>query len=122
MPSAPLWATRRSIWRFCINHLILKSVHRPGFRNGLIESAAEFWNVYSASVSWEPVEKLERRAASLLPALMLARVDGKSPVEYLSDRDRERVRAMAIPLILKEQRKISDVLGAVRRARPTFDE
>ena len=39
---------------------------------------------------------LEQRAAALLPGLFLARVDGKSPVEYLSDEaDRERVRRVA---------------------------
>ena len=31
--------------------------------------------------------------------LMLARVDGKSPVEYLNDTDRNRVVSMSAPLI-----------------------
>ena len=39
---------------------------------------------------------LEARAAALLPALFLARVDGKSPVEYLTrDSEREAVRRCA---------------------------
>ena len=36
---------------------------------------------------------LERRAAALLPGLLLARVDGKSPVEYLTDEAERDARA-----------------------------
>jgi hypothetical protein len=52
-------------------------------------------------VSWEPVAAVERRAASLLPGLFLARVDGKSPAEYIrSDGDRDRVRRCARALLV----------------------
>ena len=44
-------------------------------------------------MDWEPSGALERRAAALLPGLFLARVDGKSPVEYITDEaQREQVR------------------------------
>jgi hypothetical protein len=33
--------------------------------------------------------KIESRIASLLPGLLLARIDGKSPVEYITD-DRDK--------------------------------
>ena len=47
-------------------------------------------------VAWEPRAELEARAAALLPGLFLARVDGKSPVEYVTvEADKERVRRMA---------------------------
>ena len=51
------------------------------------------------SGSWP---ELERRTASLLPGLMLARVAGKSPVEYLAEPARERVRTLAIQLLLQQ--------------------
>ena len=45
---------------------------------------------YLPRVAWEPPAALEARAAHLLPALLLARVDGKSPVEYITtDADRD---------------------------------
>jgi len=48
---------------------------------------------YLAAVTWEPPEEVEARAARLLPALFLARVDGKSPVEYITaETDKDRVR------------------------------
>ena len=50
-------------------------------------------------VAWEPADVLEARAATLLPALFLARVDGKSPVEYLNAADQDRVRRVVRSLI-----------------------
>ena len=84
---------------FCLNHLILKALHLPGSRAALLVAAGEFWNAYRAHVDWEDTAGLEARVCALLPILMLARVDGKSPVEYLDDTEREFVRRLAIPLI-----------------------
>lgn len=84
---------------FCINHLILKGFHMTGARGALWASAAALWEAYAAHVTWEAAEVLEARVAALLPALMLARIDGKSPVEYLEEATRDQVRRAAIPLI-----------------------
>ena len=48
-----------------------------------------------------PLKRL-RSASRRLPALLLARVDGKSPVEYLTDEaQRDQVRAVAARLLLQ---------------------
>ena len=50
-----------------------------------------------------------------LPALLLARVDGKSPVEYITDdRDREKVRRVARPLLLKPADRLAPIRDAWR--------
>jgi hypothetical protein len=55
---------------------------------------------YLRGVGWEPAAALETRAAHLLPGLLLARVDGKSPVEYITaDADRRRIRTVARGLL-----------------------
>lgn len=84
---------------FCLNHLILKSVHLPESRAELRRAVTGFWRVYAGLVDWEPVESVEGRVAALLPALMLARVDGKSPVEYLDAAGQAKVRARALGLL-----------------------
>lgn len=84
---------------FCLNHLILKSVHLPAALPGLRGAIRAFWSAYRPHVGWEDAGGLERRVAALLPALMLARIDGKSPVEYLSAGERVQVRAVSLPLI-----------------------
>ena len=61
-------------------------------------------------MSWEPVGEFEARVATLLPALLLARVDGKSPVEYLKDEhDRAVVRELARELLLDPDEKLASV-------------
>ena len=55
---------------------------------------------YLAGVEWEPRGAVEARTARLLPGLFLARVDGKSPVEYVTDEaHKEQVRRAARSLI-----------------------
>ena len=51
-------------------------------------------------------DELETRTAALLPALFLARVDGKSPVEYLNTSARETVRSLALKELRNPQGSI----------------
>jgi aminoglycoside phosphotransferase (APT) family kinase protein len=82
---------------FCLNHLVLKSFWVPHPR--LADCFARLKNEYFSKVDWEEKPSLEERIATLLPALLLARVDGKSPVEYLGKAQRETVRALARRMI-----------------------
>ena len=81
---------------FCLNHLLLKSVWRPAHHLAYQASFAALAEAYLACVQWEPAREVEARAAELVPALMLARIDGKSPVEYLqSAHNKALVRSFA---------------------------
>jgi len=64
-----------------------------------MDSAGAFLAAYWPQVQWEPVQALEARVATLLPGLTLARIDGKSPVEYLGEPQRDAVRRAAIGLL-----------------------
>lgn len=87
---------------FCLNHLLLKaltapSAERPARARDLSRAAEAWWSGYSDHISWEPSAELHGRAATLLPALLLARIDGTSPVEYVTaEADRAMVRAFAV--------------------------
>ncbi len=85
---------------FCLNHLLLKRLVVPDGDAALRESFDALAGAYLARVNWEPRTELEGRAATLLPGLFLARVDGKSPVEYLTREDQiGLVRSTAIELL-----------------------
>lgn len=84
---------------FCLNHLLLKAIHLPASRAGLLDAVGGFWRAYAPHVSWEDPDGLQARVAALLPALMLARVDGKSPVEYLTPGEQAVVRNLTPGLI-----------------------
>jgi aminoglycoside phosphotransferase (APT) family kinase protein len=98
---------------FCLNHLLLKCLAVPANADDYLEYFDALWLAYVARVDWEEVEALEARVASLLPALFLARVDGKSPVEYIETEEaRDAVRRVAIPLIESPCSRVSDVRQA----------
>jgi aminoglycoside phosphotransferase (APT) family kinase protein len=102
---------------FCLNHLLLKCIARPACSDAYLRCFAAFARAYLAGVGWEPREDVEARVASLLPALALARIDGKSPVEYIAaEADREHVRATMRPMVADAPRCIEDVAGAWRKA------
>ncbi|MDF2462359.1 MAG: hypothetical protein K0Q43_594 [Ramlibacter sp.] len=84
---------------FCLNHFLLKAAHMPQRIADLMASYRAFGDAYWPHVHWEPRAALEARVATLLPCLTLARVDGKSPVEYLGEPQREEVRRVAVVLL-----------------------
>jgi aminoglycoside phosphotransferase (APT) family kinase protein len=86
---------------FCLNHMLLKCLWVPRAAPDFLACFDALAEAYFAGVAWEPRPAIEARAAALLPCLFLARIDGKSPVEYVTDdADRERVRHVARALIL----------------------
>lgn len=98
---------------FCLNHLLLKCLVRPDQVDALIVSFKALTEAYFDEADWELRASLEARAAALLPALLLARVDGKSPVEYLSDeRLRDQVRWIAVPLLCEPVAHLYQVAAA----------
>lgn len=95
---------------FCLNHLVLKAVHLPKSRTRLLKNVIDFWQAYTPHVTWENQTELEARVCRLLPVLMLARVDGKSPVEYLNGVERDFVQRESKNLILKPETRLAKFL------------
>jgi fructosamine-3-kinase len=107
-PTGPIFLDAECAWfgdpafdlGFCLNHLLLKCLVRPDVKAALLASYEAMSRRYLGGVDWEPAADIEARVATLLPGLLLARVDGKSPVEYLTkDEDRERVRRVSCHLL-----------------------
>lgn len=94
---------------FCLNHFLLKATHLPAHAATLMASYRAFAAAYFAHVRWEDTNALEHRIATLLPGLTLARVDGKSPVEYLSEPARATVRQGAIALLRAAPSSLADI-------------
>ncbi|MBL8559226.1 MAG: aminoglycoside phosphotransferase family protein [Hyphomonadaceae bacterium] len=85
---------------FLINHLLLKQIALPDHAQSFSVCVEAFEDGYFSHVGWEPRPLLQARIAALTPALLLARIDGKSPVEYITeDTDKDRVRQAAKALI-----------------------
>jgi aminoglycoside phosphotransferase (APT) family kinase protein len=120
-PRGPVFLDAECAWwgdpafdvAFCLNHLLLKCLWTPSATSGFLACFDALVRAYVAGVTWEPPADLEARAARLLPGLFLARVDGKSPVEYVTEAaDKDRVRRTSRALL----RDPPDRLAAVRQA------
>jgi aminoglycoside phosphotransferase (APT) family kinase protein len=98
---------------FCLNHLLLKCLWTPASTADFLHCFEVLTTSYLSSVDWEPPSDLEARAARLLPGLLLARVDGKSPVEYVTEEhQREHVRRVASTLLIKPASSLQEVAQA----------
>jgi len=100
---------------FYLNHLMLKSLHLPHSCLNLLESAQQFWSAYADQITWEAVPQMQARVVALLPALMLARVDGKSPAEYLSDNTRDKVRQIALKQLNRPTNSLQDLIERLKK-------
>jgi aminoglycoside phosphotransferase (APT) family kinase protein len=125
-PEGPVFLDAECAWfgdpafdlAFCLNHLLLKGAREGADRPRYGAAFSALVGAYLAGVDWESADGLEARAAALLPALFLARVDGKSPVEYLArESERAAVRRSAAPLIADPPRRLMDVADTWVRAR-----
>ena len=122
-PNGPVFLDAECAWygdpafdvAFCLNHLLLKCVWRPQWTADYIEAFAALATAYFGHPNWESPSRLEARAAALLPGLLLARVDGASPVEYIqTDADRNRVRRVARHGLLHPSETLAGACRAFR--------
>ncbi len=93
---------------FLLNHLLLKTFHRPAWRDAYLASARAFWKPLSPVVLCLPW--FSAATNRHLGCLLLARIDGKSPAEYIRDDEcKDRVRAYSRSLILKPPSTIEEL-------------
>ena len=124
-PHGPVFLDAECAWwgdpafdlAFCLNHLLLKCLWVPHASDAFIASFDALAAAYLEGVDWEPSVDLERRTTALLPGLLLARVDGKSPVEYITeDVQRDLVRQVARGLLRLPVERLRFIGNAWREA------
>jgi aminoglycoside phosphotransferase (APT) family kinase protein len=110
-----VWSDPAFDLAFGLNHLLLKCLWNPSAVPAYLQCFDVLAAAYLGGVGWEPADALERRAAQLLPGLLLARVDGKSPVEYLDQElQRDTVRRVARALLQHPADRLGDVAQSWR--------
>lgn len=99
---------------FLLNHLLLKSFYRPQWHALYETAAASFWSTLRHCLPKE-AGWFEGATIRHLGALMLARVDGKSPAEYIREEAlKQNVRRFARALILDRPASIEGVWSRQR--------
>jgi aminoglycoside phosphotransferase (APT) family kinase protein len=120
-PAGPIFLDAECAWygdpafdpAFCLNHLLLKCLWTPRAAPRFLSCFDALAQAYWAGVTWEPRADIEARVAGLLAGLFLARIDGKSPVEYVTtEADQDRVRRVGRALIAKPPSTVATVRKA----------
>jgi aminoglycoside phosphotransferase (APT) family kinase protein len=96
---------------FCLNHLLLKAIWKLQHTPAYCRSFRAFAAAYLRGVDWEAPGALDRRSAALLSAFLLARIDGKSPVEYITgEADKVFVRGFAMALLQRDDLSLAGIV------------
>ena len=102
---------------FLLNHLLLKAFHQPRFGRLYFSAAREFWRELLTGSEKADRGDFENMTLRHLGALMLARLDGKSPVEYIrDDMTKDKARRFAKRLLLEGPRSLEETLAAAQKA------
>ncbi len=97
---------------FALTHFLSKAHHLPKVRVRLASAAELFWQTYHKEImelSW--VKFLESRVVLHTLACMLARVAGKSTLEYLTPWERARQHDVVVSLMAEPPSDIPDLIS-----------
>ena len=97
---------------FCLTHLHLKACTFPDRTADFLDLVQVFWRAYVHTA--RPAPGVEGDTVGLLGCILAARVDGKSPAEYLTtDELRQRVRTLADVILLQDVTTLAGVRDIV---------
>lgn len=101
---------------FCLNHLILKTIKFPLRVAGYLGAARIFWHTYLERLSTGLDQQIEMATVRELGCLLLARIDGKSKVEYITDEPtRDIARRIARDILLQPPTSLSALFKHVEQ-------
>jgi 5-methylthioribose kinase len=97
---------------FFLSHLLLKAVRRPDDRARFFELTRAFWQGYACEVRFRPIAQLQTQGIEHLGVCLLARIDGTSPVDYLTEESRrEAARRLGRGILLDRPQRWDEVLA-----------
>ena len=98
---------------FSLTHLLSKAHHLVAHRADFLHAAESFWRSYcEAAGEIGRSESLQDRAARHTLGCLLARVDGRSPLEYLTEVERSRQREIALTLMQRPPKTVPALIAS----------
>ncbi len=98
---------------FSLTHFLSKAHHLTARRQAFLEMARHYWQSYMDALSPDLRAPVRQQAVKHTLACMLARVAGRSPLEYLDDKERKTQKRIVLKLIMQDIREISGLIDAV---------
>jgi hypothetical protein len=100
---------------FFANHFLLKSVKNKQWAASYLNMLEYMKNIYFNGATCTDAAQLEKDTVFILGFLLLARVDGKSPAEYITgEKDKELVRNIAGIILNDKISSFDEVIGLVK--------
>ena len=100
---------------FLTTHLVLKSLHRPADSELYRACASEFLDTYQ-EVAGEGLVPSDQSLGLQVGCLLLARVDGKSPAEYLTPEEQTAARQLGARLVVEPVQPLAEWPSTARPA------
>ena len=100
---------------FFLTHLLSKANFLPSHRDSFIDASSFFWENYLSKVPYFQENENELRAVNHTLGCLLARIAGRSPLEYLDDHARQRQREVSLKMIIKKPGKIFELINEIER-------
>ena len=102
---------------FCLNHLLLKAINFRQRAAAYLNCARAFWHTYFERLSPAMNPEIEAATIRELGCLLLARIDGKSKIEYITDEStRNRVRELARTILISRETSLEAVFNQIGQA------
>ena len=97
---------------FSLTHFLSKAHHLPDHREVFLDLARRYWQSYQDNLSAHLRESLRPYAAKHTLACLLARVAGRSPLEYLDASERDRQKGIVLALIEQDIADVPELIDA----------
>lgn len=107
---------------FSLTHFLSKAHFLRAHRYSFIEMAAAYWRAYALDLEAEIFKCIQPAAVAHTLACLLARVAGRSPLEYFDDAHRRRQRAIVLTLMKREIDAIPELIDAFQACLDQHNE
>ncbi len=97
---------------FSLTHFLSKAHHLPAHRDAFLDLARHYWQSYQNHLTANLRDAVRLYAAKHTLACMLARVAGRSPLEYLDATERDRQKRIVIALIEEDIAEVPVLIEA----------
>ncbi len=98
---------------FSMTHLLSKAHHVSHLRREFAKATKLYWRVYRQAPGYVPWNtEYESRVVRHTLGCMLARVDGRSPMDYWTETERTRQHRVAVRLMQSDIRTVNELVDA----------
>ncbi len=99
---------------FFSNHLLIKSIVIKDCKKKFLKGYKIFYNEYLRKINQNNLKKFVERIIKMTPIMLLARIDGKSPVEYIkSNNIKDLIRLKSFKLLNEKIDSIDDIVKII---------